>query len=117
MRFDDVLHDRESKPASADRARAVLVDAIEAFEDPALVIFRYPDSVVDDAHDKLALAEVELDGHRSISTIILDRILDEVHNRLLQSIAIAICRAVRIVTTNDELEIDAGHLCCRLHFI
>ena len=47
--LDDIFHDREPEPGAARVARAVLVDAVEAFEDVRLVVGGDSGAVVGDA--------------------------------------------------------------------
>ena len=99
VRFDRAPRDRETKPGTR-RARG---GAIEAIEDPLAGITDNPGAVVDDVDRRLAVCVGDLDADAPADRAELDRVVDEVNQRLPDDQPIANRMGIAVGVNRDGL--------------
>src|SRR5262245_30658649 len=87
MELDDVLHDREPEAGAAFLARARLVHAIEALEDPLLILLGDTGAGITHLAPDVSGSLAERNGH--VTTLgVLDRVVEQIGEHLLDATAI-----------------------------
>src|SRR5512134_698058 len=104
--LDDVLHDGEPQPGPPGVAGTLLVDAVETLEDPAEVLRGDADPVVLDAEADPASPRRGADADRPAAAVVLDGVVDEVHQDLLEPVPVP----VRLGAVPRRLDDDAHPL-------
>src|SRR2546430_2974934 len=109
--LDDVLHDREPEPRTAEGTRAPLVDAEEALGQPRQVLGGDADpGVLDGDLDHAVVLGAAGDGgphgHPAAPRRVLDRVVDQVDEHLPEAIGVGLERGARRVDPRAELDAD-----------
>ncbi len=80
----DVLDDRQAQPRPAELSAAGAVGAVEPLEHPRQMLGFDAPALVDDADDRLVAASLGGDADGGVLGAVLDRVVDQVHQRLLE---------------------------------
>ena len=89
MKQCHVFHNRQSKPRPAEFAAPRLINTVETFKNPFLMLFRNPDSMIKHVNaEQVAAAPFHRNFDFGIFIAVFDRVVDQVDDRLLQKLGV-----------------------------
>ena len=87
--FGYARQDRKAKSRTAGRLRAALINTVETFKNPFLMLFRNPDSMIKHVNaEQVAAAPFHRNFDFGIFIAVFDRVVDQVDDRLLQKLGV-----------------------------